>query len=129
VSGSTDPRAQIQKAIESVVTEVPGLAPLKLVFALVLRGRGDMQEYRIELPGPKITKGVAPDARVTIEMPRAFFNVMADEGAKVADWREAFHYGQAKATGVPQILKLIERVVEMHEERTHLRRARQSTQG
>jgi len=125
MSASTDPRAQIEKAIASVVAEVPGLAPLKLVFALVLRGRGDTQQYRIELPGPKITKEVAADARVTIEMPRAFFNVMADEGAKVADWREAFHYGQAKATGVPQILKLIERVVEMHEERTRLRRARQ----
>ena len=61
---------------------------------------------------------------MTIEMPRSFFNVMADEGARVADWREAFHYGQAKATGVPQLLKLIERVVEMHEERTRLRRAR-----
>ena len=56
-------------------------------------------------------------------MPRAFFNVMADEGARVADWREAFHYGQAKATGVPQLLKLIERVVDMHEERARLRRA------
>ena len=90
----------------------------------MLRGRGDVQQFRVELPARKITKEVATDARVTIEMPRAFFNVMADEGARVADWREAFHYGQAKATGVPQLLKLIERVVEMHEERTRLRRAR-----
>jgi hypothetical protein len=58
-------------------------------------------------------------------MPRAFFNVMADEGARVADWREAFHYGQAKATGVPPLLKLIARVVDMHEERARLRRATQ----
>ena len=43
----------------------------------------------------------------------------------MADWREAFHYGQAKATGVPQLLKLIERVVDMHEERSRLRRAKQ----
>ena len=60
-------------------------------------------------------------------MPRAFFNVMAEEGAKIADWREAFHYGQAKATGVSQILRLVERVVDMHEERTlRPRRARRT---
>jgi hypothetical protein len=121
---SAETKAQIEKAIANVVEEVPALAPLKLTFALILRARGDVQQYRIELPGPKITKEVATDARVTVEMPRSFFNVMADEGARVADWREAFHYGQAKATGVPQMLKLIERVVEMQEERARLRRAR-----
>jgi hypothetical protein len=126
VSPSTDTKAQIERAIANVVEEVPALAPLKLVFSVVLRGRGDIQQYRVELPGPKITKEIATDARVTIEMPRAFFNVMADEGAKVADWREAFHYGQAKATGVSQILRLVERVVDMHEERMRTRRARRS---
>jgi hypothetical protein len=126
VSPSTDTKAQIERAIANVLDEVPALAPLKLVFTVVLRGRGDIQQYRVELPGPKISKDVATDARVTIEMPRAFFNVMADEGAKVADWREAFHYGQAKATGVPQILRLVERVVDMHEERARTRRARNS---
>ena len=124
MSATTDTRAQIAKATTAVIEEVPALASLKLTFALILRGRGDIQQYRVELPGPKINKEVATDARVTVEMPRSFFNVMADEGARVADWREAFQYGQAKATGVPQMLKLIERVVEMHEERTRLRRAR-----
>jgi hypothetical protein len=124
VNASTDTMAQIDRAIANVLEEVPALAPLKLTFTLVLRGRGDQQQYRIELPGPKITKEVASDARVTVEMPRSFFNVMADEGARVADWREAFHYGQAKATGVPPLLKLIERVVEMQEERARPRRAR-----
>ena len=124
MNASNDTREQIAKALANVAEEVPALAPLKLTFSLVLRGRGDIQQFRVELPGPKITKEVATDARVTVEMPRSFFNVMAEEGARVADWREAFHYGQAKATGVPQLLKLIERVVEMHEERTRVRRAR-----
>nr|MBA3747670.1 hypothetical protein [Solirubrobacterales bacterium] len=53
-----------------------------------------------------------------------FFNVMAKEG-HIADWREAFTYGQAKATGVEQILKLIAHVVEKQEERNRTRRARQ----
>jgi hypothetical protein len=125
VSATTDAKAQIEQALANIAEEVPALAPLKLVFAVVLRGRGDVQQFRVELPGPKISKEIGNDSRVTVEMPRSFFNVMADEGAHVADWREAFHYGQAKATGVPQLLKLIERVVDMHEERMRLRRSRQ----
>jgi hypothetical protein len=124
VSASGDTKEQIARALAQVTEEVPALAPLKLVFSLELRGRGDVQQYRVELPGPKITKEIATDARVNVDMRREFFNVMAEEGARVADWREAFHYGQAKATGVPQILKLIERVVTMQEERTRLRRAK-----
>jgi hypothetical protein len=54
-------------------------------------------------------------------MPRAFFNEMAKD-AKLADWREAFMYGQAKASGPTQILQLIERVVDKQEERSRLRR-------
>ena len=125
MSATTDAKAQIEQALANIAEEVPALAPLKLVFAVVLRGRGDVQQFRVELPERKITKEVATDARVTIEMPRAFFNVMVSEGARVADWREAFHYGQAKATGVQPLLKLVERVVDMHEERARLRRAKQ----
>ena len=125
MSATTDVKAQLEQALASIAEEIPALAPLKLVFSVVLRGRGDVQQFRVELPDRKITKEVATDARVTVEMPRAFFNVMVGEGAKIADWREAFQYGQAKATGVPQILKLVVRVVEMHEERSRLRRAKQ----
>jgi hypothetical protein len=124
MNASTDTKAQIAQALEAVMAEVPALRQLKLVFSLELRGRGDVQQFRVELPGPKITKDVAPDARVTVDMRREFFNVMVSEGARVADWREAFQYGQAKATGLSQILKLIERVVSMQEERAALRRAR-----
>ena len=99
------------------------IVAMKLIFAVELRGRGDVQMYRVELPGPKITKGIAEDARVRVEMPRAFFNIMARE-AEIADWREAFMYGKAKATGVQEIIKLIVHVVEKQEERQRLRRAR-----
>ncbi|HEY1775973.1 MAG TPA: hypothetical protein VGG41_07425, partial [Solirubrobacteraceae bacterium] len=104
MSATTDVKGQIEEALNKIAGEVPALAPLKLVFSVVLRGRGDTQQYRVELPARKITKEIATDARVTVEMPRAFFNVMVAEGAKIADWREAFQYGQAKATGVSQIL-------------------------
>lgn len=118
-----DAKTLIETAISRFLGEVPALAPLKLIFAVELRGRGDVQMYRVELPGPKITKGIAPDARVRVEMPRAFFNIMAKE-AELADWREAFMYGKAKATGVDQIIKLIVHVVEKQEERQRTRKAR-----
>jgi hypothetical protein len=124
---STDEaKTLIQTAIRRFIEEVPALAPLKLIFAVELRGRGDVQMYRVELDGRDditVAKGIAEDARVRVEMPRSFFNVMAKE-AHIADWREAFTYGQAKATGVDQIMKLIVHVVERQEERQRTRRAR-----
>jgi hypothetical protein len=122
-----DAKTLIELAIKRFIEEVPALAPLKLIFAVELRGRGDVQMYRVELRGNddfEVTKGIGEDARVRVEMPRSFFNVMAKE-AHIADWREAFTYGQAKATGVDQILKLIAHVVEKQEERQRTRRARQ----
>lgn len=121
-----DAKTLIEIAIKRFVEEVPALAPLKLIFAVELRGRGDVQLYRVELAGDgevAVAKGIAQDARVRVEMPRSFFNVMAKE-AHIADWREAFTYGQAKATGVDQIKKLIVHVVEKQEERQRTRRAR-----
>jgi hypothetical protein len=124
LSGPAETRELIEGAVTRFLDEVTALQPLKLVVGLDLRGRGDVQQYRIELPGPKVTKGDATDAKVRVEVPRAFFNEMAKDG-KAADWREAFVYGQAKATGVSQILKLIEHVVDKHEERLRMRKAKQ----
>jgi hypothetical protein len=121
-----DAKTLIELAVRRFIDDVPALAPLTLVFAVELRGRGDVQLYRVELAGHddiRVAKGIAEDARVRVEMPRAFFNVMAKE-ARIADWREAFTYGQAKATGVEQIMKLIVHVVEKQEERQRTRRAR-----
>ena len=127
MTSAEDAKTLIEIAVARFIEEVPALAPLKLVFAVELRGRGDVQLYRVELLGRdepmQVTKGIAEDARVRVEMPRAFFNVMAKE-AHIADWREAFLYGKAKATGVDQILKLIVHVVEKQEERLRTRRAR-----
>jgi hypothetical protein len=102
---------------------VPALQPLKLVAGLELRGRGDVQLYRIELPGPKVSKDIAADAKVRLSVPRSHFNELATKG-RVGDWREAFAHGDAKATGVDQVLKLIVNVVERHEERGRTRKAR-----
>jgi hypothetical protein len=102
---------------------VPALVPLKLVAGLELRGRGDIQQYRVELPGPKVTKSIASDAKVTLEIPRSHFNELATKG-HIKDWRAAFEHGDAKATGIDQVLRLIVQVVEKQEERSRTRRAR-----
>jgi hypothetical protein len=119
-----DAKTLIETATRNVLEEVPALKTMKLIVGIDLRGRGDTQQYRLEMPEIKVTKDIAADSRVRVDIPRAFFNVMATDG-KIADWREAFMYGQAKATGVEQYLKLIAQVVEKQEERNRTKRARQ----
>jgi len=119
---SADAKDLIETAVRRFVEEVPALASIKLVVALELRGRGDVQQFRVQMPELKVSKEVASDARVHVTMRREFFNIMAGE-AKVPDWIEAFTYGKAQASGPTQILQLIENVVERSEERRRTRRA------
>ncbi len=105
------------------LAEVPALQPLKLVVGLELRGRGDTQLYRVELPGPKVTKDIAADAKVRLTVPRSHFNELATKG-HIKDWREAFGHGDVKATGIDQVMKLIVNVVERQEERSRTRKAK-----
>ena len=118
-----DAKALIELATRRFLEEVPALEPIKLVVGVELRGKGDTQQFRLEMPALKVTKDPALDARVRVDMRREFFNVMARE-AKVPDWIEAFTYGQAKASGPEQIIKLIVNVVERQLERERTRRAR-----
>jgi len=118
-----DAKSLIELAVRRFIEEVPALAPIKLVVGVELRGRGDVQQFRLEMPEVKVTKGPAADARVRVDMRREFFNVMAREG-KVPDWVEAFTYGQAKASGPDQIMKLIVNVVERQQERERTPKAR-----
>ena len=75
------------------------------------------------MPGPKVSKDIAPDAKVRLEIPRAAFNELATKG-HIGDWRRSFERGEAKATGVEQVIRLIGQVVERQEERSRTRRAR-----
>ena len=118
-----DAKSLIELATKRFIEEVPALAPIKLVVGVELRGRGDVQHYRLEMPSLSVTKGAAHDARMRVDMRREFFNVMARE-ATVPDWVEAFTYGQAKASGPEQFQKLIVNVIERQQERQRTRKAR-----
>lgn len=113
----------IVEAIGNLLAEVPALAPLRLVVGLDLHGRGDVQMYRIELPGPRVVRDIAPDAKVRVEMARATFNELVPDG-RIRQWRTAIERGEVKVTGVEQIIRLIAQVVAKQEERARTRRAR-----
>ena len=119
-----DAKTLIERAVRSFLDEVPALKPLTLVVGIDLHGRGDTQQFRLQMPEVEVTKDIGADARIRIEMRREFFNAMVEHGARVPDWREAFVHGQAKATGVDQYMRLIVNVVERQEERNRTRRAR-----
>ncbi len=89
-----------------------------------LRGRGDVQQFRLEMPGVKVTRAPAADARVRVDMRRELLQRDGAAKAKVPDWVEAFTYGQAKASGPTQFLQLIDNVVDKEHERQRTRRAR-----
>ena len=113
----------IESAIKRLQTEVPALAQLKLVFGLALRGRGDVQEFRVELPGPKITKGYAEDGRVHVEIDRAQFNALAEKGT-TGSYRKAYGTGHIKVSGDPNVSKLVGQVIERHDERARTKKVR-----
>jgi hypothetical protein len=118
--------ASTQKLIEGAVqrfqAELPALANLKLAFELNLRGRGDVQIFLVELPGPTITKTLGGEAPIKIEMPRAQFNELAEDG-KVKQYRDAYEAGNIRVDGDEQIKRLIGEVVRRHEERARLKKA------
>ncbi len=111
----------IETAIERFQAEVPALAQLKLVFELELRGRGDVQMFRVRVPGPEISKAEGDDAQVRVEIPRSHFNELAADGT-IKHYREAFEAGHIRVTGDPNIQKLIAQVIQRHEERARTRK-------
>jgi len=119
---ASDTKTLIETAVKRFLDDVPALANLKLVVGLELRARGEPQMYRVELPGPKVAKDIAADAKVRISLPRSHFNELATKG-HIRDWRQAFEKGEAQATGIDQVMKLIVNVVERQEERSRTRKA------
>ncbi len=112
---------QIRVAVERFQAEVPALRKLKLIFGLELKAKHDIQLYRVELPGPKISKDLAQDERVLVEIDRPEFNRLAEKGT-VAGYRKAVETGHIKASGDSNVLKLIAQVVERQEQRSRLKK-------
>src|SRR2546423_8252596 len=111
---SQDTRTLIAQTIERFTGEVPGLKNLKLVVRLELRAHGgDVPIWRVELPGPKITKDPAADSRIDVTVIRSNFNDLAREGS-LKQWVSAYERGQVQVTGDPAVVKLIGNVIARH---------------
>ena len=109
-------------AYKRLLEQLPALTKLKLVARLELRGRGDVQVFRVSAPGPEITKQEPDDARIEISLPRADFNDLAD--AQISHWQAAYEHGVVKVGGDPAVLRLLGGVVAKHEARGKLKRVR-----
>jgi hypothetical protein len=113
----------IRKAVERFQAEIPALQNLKLVFGLELKARHDIQLYRVEVPGPKISKDLAQDERILVQIDRPQFNELAEAGT-LKSYRRAWETGHIKVTGDSNVGKLIGQVVEKQEQRARLKKVR-----
>jgi hypothetical protein len=109
---STSTKALIVEAVERLQQEVPALRQLALVIRLELRARGgDAPIWRVELPGPVVSKDPAGDARLDVSVARSHFNELAADG-RLRHWAEAYEHGHVKVSGDSAVIKLLGNVIE-----------------
>ena len=108
---TADTKTQIAQAIEHFTDEVPSLKQLKLVIRLELRARGDVPTWRVEVPGPTISKDPAGDARLDVSIQRPDFNELVKDG-RLRDWVRAYERGHINVSGEPAVVKLVGNVIE-----------------
>jgi hypothetical protein len=105
-------KALIAQAVARLGDEVPALRQLKLVVKLELPARGaGAPVWRVEVPGPKIDRDPAGDARVEVSVVRSHFNELAKDG-RLKHWADAYEHGHVKVAGDPAVTKLIGNVIE-----------------
>ncbi len=115
---STETKALIADALEHLQGEVPALARLKLVVKLELRAQGGAAPiWRVEVPGPKIDRDAAGDARIEVSVARSHFNELAKDG-RLTHWVDAYERGHVRVTGESGLLKLLGSVIERRQART-----------
>jgi len=109
---ATDTKALIAEAIERLGAEVPSLRQLKLVIRLELPSRGgDAPIWRVEVPGPKVDRDPAGDARLDVTVQRQQFNELAREGT-LRQWARAYEQGHVRVSGDSSVVKLLGNVIE-----------------
>lgn len=113
----------IETGIRRFMDEVPALKQLKLIFRLDLRAKGDTQTWRVELPAIELNKDVPKDAQIEVEIMRSTFKELAEDG-KLDDFKDAYEYGQIKASGNEQLIKLVGVLAVKQEQRIRLKKAR-----
>ena len=109
---TTGTRALIAQAVERLQEEVPSFRQLKLVARLELRARGaDVPIWRVEIPGPKIDRDPAADARIDVSVARSHFNELAADG-RLRHWVDAYEHGHVRVSGDAAVVKLLGNVIQ-----------------
>jgi hypothetical protein len=109
---AADTKLLIAQALERLRAELPALRQLQLVMKLELRTHGgDVPIWRVEVPGPKIDRDPAADARIDISVARPRFNELAAEGT-LEDWARAYDRGDVKVTGDRAVISLLGNVIQ-----------------
>ena len=110
---TADTKALIEQAVHQLGEELPALAPLRLVIRLELMARGDAPIWRVELPGPTVTKDPAADSRVDVTVNRARFNDLVKDG-RLKAWVSAYEHGHVNVSGDQAVVKLVGNVIARH---------------
>ena len=109
---SSDTRALIEQGLERFLNEVPALKQLKLVVRLELPARGgDAPIWRVEVPGPKVTKEPGGDAKLDVVVQRSHFNELVKDG-RLKHWADAYRQGHVKVSGEPAVVSLLGNVIQ-----------------
>ncbi len=109
---SGDTRLLIRQAVEHLQEEVPALKQVKLVIRLELRARGtDVPIWRVEVPGPQISRDLAGDARIDVSVARSHFNELATDGG-LRHWAEAYERGYVRVSGDAAVTRLLGKVIQ-----------------
>jgi hypothetical protein len=109
---ASETKALIAGAVERLQAEVPSLRQLKLIARLELRARGgDAPIWRVEVPGPRVDRDPAGDARIDISVARSHFNELAREG-RLSHWVDAYEHGHVKVSGDAAVIKLLANVIQ-----------------
>jgi len=109
---ATETKQLIAKAVDRLYADVPALRPLQLVIKLELHTHGrDVPIWRVEVPGPKVDRDPAADARIDVSIARPRFNELATEGT-LEDWARAYDRGDVKVTGDRAVLALLGNVIQ-----------------
>jgi hypothetical protein len=109
---AADTKLLIAQALERLRAQLPALRQLQLVIKLELRTHGgDVPIWRVEVPGPRIDRDPAADARIDVSVTRPRFNELATEGT-LEDWARAYDRGEVKVTGDRAVISLLGNVIQ-----------------
>ncbi|MFY9487710.1 MAG: hypothetical protein WAP35_03310 [Solirubrobacterales bacterium] len=114
----TDTKAQLEEAGRRFIEAVPALAPLALSVKVDLQAKGDHQMYRLDFPGPVVSKDISNPTMIEVLVMRQDFNTITDPRYGLTQWIEAYDEGKIKINGEGGMVKLVAKVIEKQQRRT-----------